>query len=241
MRQTFKILLFTLCVSITSNAQQKEHLSGFGTISLTYKFDKNWYTYLETQGRSIADFGKIDYYEIKGGTGYTFNGSNQAFVGLGRYANYTNSKLSREELRVWLQYVYSKFVSKLKIEQRVRAEKRFFHNPVTDVNTNSERFRYRLNLILPLNNPKIEPKTFFANTYGELFLTTDHPTISRNRLFAGGGYQFSNSVGMSLGYLFQRDFNVKNTNTHFLFCGLNFIIDRSKSAQPSHIVTPDAD
>ena len=235
---TFSIFLFF----INFIALSQEHLSGFTSISLTYKPHKNWYGYLETQGRSISDFNKIDYYEIKGGAGYNFNASNQAFIGLGRYANYTDSKLSKEELRIWLQYSYSKFVSKLKIEQRIRAEKRLYHNPITNANTNSERFRYRLNLILPINNDKVEAKTFFVNTYDELFATTDKPTISRNRMYVGGGYQFNKSVGTSLGYLFQREFGItSNTNLHFIFCGLNFTIDKSKKDLPVQAPSPDHD
>lgn len=241
MKKTIQFLLLALFISLPSIAQN-EHLSGFTSISLTYKFDKNWYAYLETQGRSIADFNKIDYYEIKGGTGYNLNSNNQAFIGLGRYANYTDSKLAKEELRVWLQYTYSTFVSRLKIEQRLRAEKRFFHFPITDASQNSERFRYRLNLILPINNKKVEAKTFFVNTYDELFATTDEPTISRNRMYLGGGYQFSKSFGASLGYLFQREFGLtSNTNLHFIFCGLNFTIDKSKKEIPTNVPSPDHD
>ena len=58
---TFSIFLFF----INFIALSQEHLSGFTSISLTYKPHKNWYGYLETQGRSISDFNKIDYYEIK--------------------------------------------------------------------------------------------------------------------------------------------------------------------------------
>lgn len=242
MKKTIQLLLLTLFISLSTLAQNKEHLSGFTSISLTYKPHKNWYGYLETQGRSIADFNTIDYYEIKGGAGYNLNANNQAFIGLGRYATYTENKLNKEELRFWLQYNYSKLVSRLKIEQRFRAEKRFFHNPISGATTNSERFRYRLNLILPINNSKVEAKTFFINTYDELFATTDQPTISRNRMYLGGGYQLSKTFGASLGYLFQREFGAtSNSNFHFIFCGLNFTIDTTKKETPTHVPSPDHD
>lgn len=233
------LLLFAFILTSLFSYSQSNHLSGFGLLSLTYKFDKNWYAYTETQGRSIAEFTTPDYYEIKGGAGYNLNGSNQIFLGLGRYVNYTNKSISREELRFWLQYVHSNQFSKLKLEQRIRAEKRFFHNPKTDVNTNTERFRYRLNAILPLGKDKIQANTFFVNAYDEIFLSIDKPVFPRNRIFAGGGYQVSNSFGVALGYLFQRDFNTVNTNLHFLFCGLNFTIDKSK--KDSTIQVPSAD
>jgi hypothetical protein len=238
------LVLTSLFISLGAKAQQKEHLSGFSTLSLTYKFDPNWYVYGETQVRSIAKFSEIDYYEIKGGGGYTFNKSHQAFIGLGRYASYTEHKISREEFRVWAQYVYSKFISRVKIEQRVRAEKRFFHDPVTDLNINAERYRYRMNVIVPLNKEKVEAKTLFATTYDEVFFISEEPkpAFSRNRLFGGLGYQVNKSLGVTLGYLWQRDFSqTKNTNTHFLFCGVNFTLSHKDHKPESTIVTPDAD
>nr|WP_305070021.1 DUF2490 domain-containing protein [Flavobacterium covae] len=65
--------------------------------------------------------------------------------------------------------------------------------------------------------------------------------MKRNRMYIGGGYQLSKDFGVSLGYLFQRDFGLKtNTNLHFIFCGLNFTIDKSNSA-PVEAPTPDHD
>ncbi|RXR19035.1 DUF2490 domain-containing protein [Flavobacterium amnicola] len=243
MKKIFPILALFLGLSAEISAQQKEHLSGFTTLSLTYKFNPNWYVYAETQARSIADFSEVDYYEIKGGAGYNFNKSHQAFVGLGRYASYTDNKLAKQEFRVWIQYVYSKFISRVKLEQRVRAEKRFFNNPGADFNINTERYRYRMNVIIPLNKEKIEAKTFFTSTYNEIFFAgDDKPTFSRNRLFGGLGYQATNSFGVILGYLWQRDFGLtKNTNTHFIFCGLNFTLAHKEHKSTSTIVTPDAD
>lgn len=242
MKKIIFILTLSLFFNLQSNAQNDEHLSGFSSLSLTYKFNKKWYGYVELQERSIADFSKIDYYEVKGGMGYNINGSNQAFIGLGRYANYKDSRLSREELRFWLQYTFSKNISRVKFEQRVRLEKRLFHNPVTDANTNTERYRYRLNLIVPINKEKVEAKTIFLNTYDELFIGPEKPTINRNRMYLGGGYQFTKSFGASLGYLFQREFGATaNSNFHFLFCGLNFTIDGSKSDIPVQAPSPDHD
>ncbi|WP_073310778.1 DUF2490 domain-containing protein [Flavobacterium terrae] len=242
MKRIILILLISIFSNTNLSAQNEEHLSGFTTFSLTYKFNKKWYSYLELQGRSIAEFSKIDYYEIKGGSGYNINGNNQAFIGLGRYVNYKNSKLSREELRFWLQYTFSKNISRIKFENRFRAEKRFFHNPVTDANTNTERYRYRLNILVPINKEKFEAKTIFLNTFDELFIGPEKPTINRNRIFLGGGYQATKSFGVSLGYLFQREFTANtNTNLHFLFCGLNFAIDGSKSDIPYQAPSPDHD
>ncbi|MCL9809704.1 DUF2490 domain-containing protein [Flavobacterium luminosum] len=236
------LLIAVLTSHNTLFAQKKEHLSGFSTLSVSYRFNPKWYVYGETQARSIADFSKIDYYEIKAGGGYNFNKKHQLFAGLGSYNTYTDSKKTREEFRVWLQYAYSEFISRVRIEQRFRTEKRFFHDPITDSNTNAERYRYRLSLIVPLNNETIQAKTLFVNTYDEVFFSSDAPTFSRNRLFGGIGYQASNSMGVTVGYLWQRDLSAtKNTNTHFLFCGINFTLAHKEHKSSSTIVTPEAD
>ncbi|WP_163444529.1 DUF2490 domain-containing protein [Flavobacterium columnare] len=235
--------LILLLIFITGNVlgQNEEHLSGFSTLSLTYKFNKKWYVYGELQARSIVDLTTVDYYEVKGGSGYNINSSNQAFLGLGRYANYREKSISNEELRFWLQYTYAKTIGRVKFENRMRGEKRLFHNPITDINTNTERYRNRINIIVPINNKKVDTNTFFVNTYDELFLGPDNPVIKRNRMYIGGGYQLSKDFGVSLGYLFQRDFGLKtNTNLHFIFCGLNFTIDKSNSV-PVEAPTPDHD
>ena len=52
-------------------------------------------------------------------------------MGLGRYATYKESRIANEEFRIWL-YTYSINVDKLKIDNRIRLEKRFFHNAITD-------------------------------------------------------------------------------------------------------------
>lgn len=241
MKKTLSLLIFILISSITF-AQNKEHLSGFTTLSLTYKFDKKWFAYAELQERSINEFNKIDYYEIKGGAGYTINSNHQVFAGVGRYANYTNSIISREELRFWLQYTYNKTFGRVKLENRFRGEKRLFHNPISNIDTNTERYRNRLNCIVPINKQKVEAKTLFVNAYDELFVGPEKPTINRNRMYVGGGYQFTKSVGTSLGYLFQRDFGATaNSNLHFIFCSLNFTIDKSKKDTPVEVPTQDHD
>ncbi len=221
--------------------QYKEHLSGFNMTSFTYKHDKHWMAYLELQERSIEEFSMPDYYEMKGGIGYNINKNNQPFIGFGKYGTYKNSKFYQNEYRIWLQYIFSQNIGKLKIDHRARAEKRFFDFPQTGKTDNTERYRYRMALTLPLNNKKVVPKTFFVNAFEELFFGPDLPTFKRNRVFAGFGYQFNSYVGTNLGYMWQREFAVSgNKNLHFVYFGLNFTFDRLKYMEEHHRI-PVAD
>jgi hypothetical protein len=143
--------------------------------------------YLELQTRSIEEFSKPDYYEVKGGIGYNIDKNNQPLIGLGRYGTYKDSKFYQEELRVWLQYIFSQKINKLKIDHRLRAEKRFFYYPQKDITDNTSRFRYRMALTLPINKDKVEPNTVFVNAFDEIFVGPNAPTFKRNRVFGGFG------------------------------------------------------
>ncbi len=236
-----KILLpLVLLISVFGNAQDKENLSGFNMLSFTYKFAPEWMAYAEFQTRSIEDYTSIDYYEAKGGVGYNINKNNQAFIGFGRYGTYKNSKISQEEHRVWLQYTLSNRIKSLKLDHRLRAEQRFFHNAMTDVNTNTQRFRYRLSGTLPVNNTKVQSGTVFANAFEEVFVGPEDKFFKRSRTFGGIGYQFNDNMNATAGYMFQRDFASKaNTNLHFLYFALNFTIDPSDDEKDIHIPMAD--
>lgn len=222
------ILLITFAIFAKSQTNNSEHISGFTVVSLNYKHDQKWSAYLELQQRSIEDFSLPDYYEIKGGIGYNINKNNQSFVGLGRYATYKESRIVNEEFRIWLQHTYSFSVDKLKIDNRLRLEKRFFHNAVTDLDTNDERYRLRTTLTMPLNNEKMAPKTIFANAFNEVFIGPNGDLFKRNRIFGGLGYVFSPLVSVNLGYMWQRELYPSPRSLHFLYLGFNFTLDRAK-------------
>ncbi len=221
---------------------QSEHLSNFNSVTVTYKFHPKFFLYGEGQLRSIEDFSYPDYYEAKGGLGYYLTPNHKPFVGIGRYANYKDHLLSKEEFRVWLQDIIDVKKGTVKFENRFRAEKSWFYEPLKGKNSTRNRFRYRLNISVPLNNKKIEPGTLFANTYTELFFTPSKidPFFSRNRLYGGLGYQIDENFGLSTGYLWQREFaSSGNRNLHFLYLALNINIDGTDDDKDYHF--PGAD
>lgn len=222
------LFLVTFAVLVNSQTNNTEHLSGFAVVSINYKYNQKWNAYLELQERSIEHFNQPDYYEIKGGAGYNINKNNQSFIGIGRYATYKESRIANEEFRIWLQHVYSLNINKLKVDNRIRIEKRFFHNAITDANTNDERYRLRTTLTLPLNSDKMAPKTIFANAFDELFIGPKGDLFKRNRIFGGVGYVFSPLVSTNLGYMWQRELYPNLRSLHYLYLGFNFTLDRSK-------------
>lgn len=105
-------------------ANAQEHASSFAAITVNYKFHPKFFIYAETQMRGIEEFAYPDYYEIKGGVGYNLTKNHKPFVGLGRYATYTDHSISKEEFRVWLQDVIDFKKGIVKFENRFRAEKK---------------------------------------------------------------------------------------------------------------------
>jgi predicted porin len=219
-------LSLSLLLTITFFKAQ-EHISGFGAVTLTYKFHPKFFLYAEGQMRSIEEFTYPDYYEMKGGLGYYLTKNHKPFIGLGRYATYKEHAINKEEFRVWLQDVIDIKKGIVKFENRIRVEKSWFYEPQTDKNSQRMRYRYRLNVSVPLNSKEVKKGTIFANAYDEIFLISPmKPTFARNRVYAGGGYQIDNNVGVAAGYLWQREFNATgNQNFHFLYLALNINID----------------
>ena len=227
MKNRFYFVIILL-LSFTVNAQQ-EHISSFNAITVTYKFHPKFYLYAEGQVRGIEDYSYPDYYEIKGGVGYNLTKNHKPFIGIGRYGNYKNHIMDKEEFRVWLQDVIDVKYGKFKFENRFRAEKSWFYEPVKDVHSDRIRLRYRLNISVPLNAESVKPGTIFANAYDEVFfVTTEKPLFARNRIFGGFGYQIDENFGIATGYLWQREFAKSgNKNIHFLYLALNITIDGS--------------
>ena len=224
--------LFFLSISA-----QQEHISSFNTLSITYRFHPKFFLLAEGQLRGIEDFSYPDYYEIKGGIGYNLTKNHKPFIGIGRYANYKNKRLDREEFRIWLQDIVDVKAGKFKFENRVRAEKSWFYEPQKDVHSDRIRLRYRMNISVPLNSESVKPGTISANVYDEVFfVTTEKPTFARNRIYGGLGYQIDKNFGISSGYLLQREFGKSgNKNLHFLFLALSINIDDSaEKIDPDH-------
>lgn len=233
----FLILITGFCKSQTNSS---EHISGFNMASITYKQDKHWLFYIESQARQIEDYSKIDYYEIKGGIGYNINKNHQPFIGVGKYGTYKSDKLYQNEIRLWLQYIYSHNINRLKLDHRVRLEKRFFDFPQTDTQIEDSRARYRLTLTLPINNKKTVPGTFFVNAFDEIFFAPKEPNFKRHRVFGGFGYVFNDYLNVNMGYLWQREFAFTgNRNLHFMYFGLNFVFDRLKHFEYQKIQVAD--
>jgi hypothetical protein len=122
------------------------------------------------------------------------------------------------EHRIWQQvFVKHGIFNKLKVDHRLRLEERFIQRKENKTESYAEnkqlRVRYRFMARLPLNSEKIDPKTFFASAYDEVFYSfseafgfgeyvTFHEP-DQNRIFLGAGYQVNKSLSLQVGGFYQ--------------------------------------
>ena len=209
-----KFLLIVLALLATQLCfAQNDKLGTWNMVNLKVNLDKKWSLFTESQLRSQLFFHDFFYYELKGGIGYAIEKNFMLLLGTGRYATYSNggnfkSPFVNQEFRIWQQLTMNQYRDRIKFEHRYRVEQRWLTN-----GGYRNRFRYRLNTVLPLNNKNLEPKTFYLTAYDEVFLTNIAPYFERNRIFGGFGYKFSNEFIIQPGYIYQFDYRVDNTKS----------------------------
>lgn len=217
--------LIMLGASNTANAQKDKVWGSWNIASVEYEFAKNFIGYFELQARSQAMYNHFNYYEIKGGINYRINKNFSAMVGFGNYGTYNwknlRSAKTIDELRLWEQFVITQPLNRLKFEHRFRAEQASLNGRYRN------RFRYRINLIIPINKPKVEKGTVFASAFDEIFLTDTPPYFMRNRIYMGLGYQATSFLTIQAGWINQFNYNLaaKGGKNNFLL-SLNFRIFR---------------
>jgi len=162
-------LLLTILVLLTVQFSfaQNDKLGTWNIVNFKYNADQKWSVWAESQTRSQLFFNHFFYYEIKGGIGYSINKNFSFLFGTGRYATYSNDgnfkkPFANEEFRLWQQITMNQYLDRLKFEHRYRIEQRWLSN-----GGYRNRFRYRLNVVLPLKNKRLDPKTFYLTAFEE--------------------------------------------------------------------------
>ena len=140
----------------------------------------------------------------------------------GTWAETANSLYIVPENRITLQATLNQKLNRVTITHRYRYEFRFIGNRMDANNTwniyhNQEfggsdtekgRMRYFIRALLPLNHASLTPKTFYIDTYNEIFLNVGSQVantnlLDQNRFFAGLGYRFPHDIRVEAGYLSQ--------------------------------------
>lgn len=232
--------LVAFFITTQAKSQQQQTLGGWYIFSAKINIDSNWSGFIETQVRSNKVADHLFYHEIKGGIGRMINNKTQVLLGVGQYATYTNtgnfkSPVQAHEIRLWEQFTLTNNINRVKLEHRYRIEQRFFSNK-----SYRNRFRYRINAIIPLNSTIVRNKTLYTSIYDEIFLNNRIPHFERNRIFAGLGYQFSKKFTLQTGWLNQYDYSLsKNTSKNFLQASFLFTLLGDVDTKEKHPSTMD--
>lgn len=235
-----KIALALLFVSSFKSIAQSE-LGSWNILSVTMKVNQKWSVFTEGQIRSLSFYNDFHYYEIKAGLTYKIKPNFSVTTGFGDYNTYSEggnfeSPMQNDEIRTWVQVNLKNPFDYIIFEHRYRAEQRFTSNGYRN------RFRYRLSAVIPLKGKKIMPKTFYLSAWNEIFFTDKEPFFERNRLFIGGGYEFSENIAVQTGYIHQFDYKINDeTGRDFFNIALlyNFNLKKKKQNVDFHPSTND--
>jgi hypothetical protein len=195
---------------LCNHLKAQDYLGGWYLTNAKFVLSEKWSAWTEVQTRAWRITDRFYYHELKGGFSYQINPSANALMGFGQYGTYDNTENFKSpvthEFRMWEQMTLTNNIGRLKLEHRYRIEQRFFGENYRN------RFRYRLNGLIPLNHKTISNGTFYLSVYDEIFLNNRAPHFERNRIFGGAGYQFNKVATFQAGYLNQYDYR---NPTHF--------------------------
>jgi hypothetical protein len=232
LRQVFTslVLCFWLQVSCQLFAQNNQYtdLGSWNILHLKINLHPQWTTFIETQLRSLSFYNQFHYYEYKTGVSYHLNKNFSFLAGIGNYVTYAEggnfvTPKKNDEIRTWLQLNMHQHLEFIKFEHRYRAEQRF------TLQGYRNRFRYRFNVIVPLNKRRVEKNTLYLSTWNELFLTNDAPYFERNRFSVGLGYELTDNVALQMAWVNQFDYKINDEiGRNFLQIAILFEIEHKK-------------
>lgn len=215
-------------------------LGSWNVLSLKATFNNKWGAFAEGQVRSLKFYDDFHYHEFKGGITYALDKNFSLAVATGKYdtyqsgGNFVTPKTS-DEIRLFEQLTMSQVLTRVKFEHRYRAEQRFTKDGFRN------RFRYRMQTVIPINSNKVEPKSWFINLSGEIFFRDTPQYFERLRSFAGAGYQLTSTHTLMLGYMHQFDYQlVDETGKDFFY--ISFLFDlHSKRQQGKEVIPGNVD
>lgn len=234
----FWLLVVLSAFTLLAHAQDSKTGSwAIATIVMPGDSTHKWGAYAEGQIRTNGlGYSQFQYYEAKAGVSYDIDKNFIALLGTGTYHTYDYFNVGDgptvNEYRLWEQMTINQFLTRIKFEHRYRVEQRW-------VNDNyRNRFRYRLNMLIPLNNTKITAKTWFISVFDEIFFNNKAPNFERNRVAATLGYQFDKKWIVQAGWLNQRNYTANSSSAKSnMLLTLMYRVQR-KSARPrEHVPT----
>jgi hypothetical protein len=224
----FLILIMAFCANEAKS--QNKRLGTFQLLNADYYLTPKWNLWFEQQLRADKFFNDFYYYELKGGINYKVQKDFSILLGVGKYDTYSHggnfkSPTAIQEFRLWEQFNLTNQISRIKLEHRYRIEQRFR----TDGYRN--RFRYRINALVPINKQQLQNGTFYTTISNEVFLREKERFFERNRFIWAVGYQFAKQFSLQLGWARQYDYSTAGVGSKQDFLHTSFLFHFNQPKQ----------
>jgi Protein of unknown function (DUF2490) len=233
-------IIIIIIINFSLQVFAQNEIGTWNVVNLNVKINPKWNVFTESQLRSLSFYDTFHYYEYKVGGTYKVNSNFSGTIGVGSYNTYSDggnfmSPAQNRETRTWLQVNMKNPLEFVTFEHRYRAEQRMTSNGYKN------RFRYRIAAIIPINQKTIKPKTAYISLWNEIFFTNNEPFFERNRVFIGGGYEFSKQIAMQLGYIHQFDYKINDeSGRDFINIALLYNIDLTQKNNKDYSpIAPD--
>lgn len=167
------------------------------------KLNIYWTLLADASYRRKDDFNENSQLIIRTGLAYSITPNFRMGGGFAYARFYSQDTLNSVEYRPHQELVFKSAFSKIKVNQRLRVEERFFNSLANATNAFNFRFRYSLGVSLPLfklskNNPD---SMFLVNIGDEIFINAGKETVNKtfdqNRLTISPTFQLNKSFSIS--------------------------------------------
>jgi Protein of unknown function (DUF2490) len=171
----------------------------------TIQFSDQWSMFIEAQLRLWEVSSNVNETFIRAAGQYHMSPGTLAALGYMRskVEPFEDETPGTTENRLYEQFTGKHRWGRPLLEHRLRLEQRWIEE--TGETSYRNRFRYRLQVTMPLDRPTIEPRSHFLNFYNEVFLNfgNKNDTFDQNRLYGAYGYQFTKYANLQIGLLWQ--------------------------------------
>ena len=221
---------------------QSNKTGSWDIINLTYHVNSHFGLYTEAEVRSQTISNEFFYHELKAGISYYLPHKTSLFIGFGNYETYQTTgsgsfkkPVTVNEYRLWEQFTLWNNIGSIKIEHRYRIEQRWINGIY------SNRFRYRINPIIPINHSSVIACTLFLSAFDEVYFTDTAPYFIRNKVFGGVGYQFSKLLALQVGFTRQFDYRTSDggSGKNYLQTSVMFNMNHTRNKKEIHLSNMD--
>ncbi|NEW82583.1 MAG: DUF2490 domain-containing protein [Mariniphaga sp.] len=223
---TFILTIIFISNSTNCQAQEDHSLGNWNSLLLKGKISPKWSLLCEGHIRSSNFDLKYNYYEIKSAIGYSITKNLTGLFGTGFFntdepGGFFRTPALQQELRTWLELNLKQTFIRFNFEHRARLEQRFIGDNYKN------RLKYRLGLLLPINNTEMIQGTLYLAISDELFMPQHGPVVEKNRFYLGMGYKMNQNTTLQLGCINDNDYK-SNSHTAKNYLQLMLIYDFTK-------------